>query len=295
LATYNGAQFIQDQVSSILNQQGVDVRLVIRDDGSNDGTNDLLALLARENPEHVRIVADDLGPSGSASTNFGHLLRSHVAGQDAWIALADQDDVWFPDKLARAIDQMIMSEADAYSSNLLAFDDGNRAAWMVDKAAPAKPLDYLFQGASAGCTYVMTARAVQAVQACIGKLGGTIPRHISHDWLIYACCRAENLKWLFDGAARIAYRQHALNVYGTSSGIARIVERSARLRSGWYRQHVIFLRSALQVSPAADRVLRRVERLSFSDRIWLAVHAADLRRDKRDVMQLRIALLSGLF
>ena len=296
MATFNGAVHIGDQIRSILDQRDVNVRLIIRDDGSTDATATLAAEMATLHPSRVEIMADSAGPRGSAAANFCTLLLSCSVEPGSWIALADQDDIWFPDKLACAIERMRATDADGYSSNLIAFSDDANAAWQVRKDTAQKEFDYLFQGASAGCTYVLSMRALDVVRAGLIRMGGNgVPPHASHDWLIYALCRSAGLCWTFDSRARIAYRQHSANVYGAKAGLDKMLERIQLLRSRWYRSAILWLRTTLDISPDEQKIFARVERLAPQDRLWLARRAGSFRRDRRDVRQLRLALLAGLF
>jgi len=97
LSTYNGDQFVKELVKSILGQSGVDVRLLIRDDGSTDTTLDILDLLAKSHPEIELIKATNCGVVGS----FFELLS--LAKDSDFYAFADQDDIWKPDKLISAV------------------------------------------------------------------------------------------------------------------------------------------------------------------------------------------------
>jgi rhamnosyltransferase len=295
MATFNGAAHVEDQVRTILDQRDVNVQIVIRDDGSTDATVALVEQLAACNPDRITLMSDGRGPCGSAAANFFALLSSCAVSPGEWIALADQDDIWFPDKLACAIARMRTEQTDAYSSNLIAFSDTTNNAWQVRKDAAQQPMDYLFQGASAGCTYVLSARALDVVRAAVRGLDGKVPTHASHDWLIYALCRSAGLRWSMDERARIAYRQHPANVYGTHHGLSKMLERMRMLRSSWYRNAILWVRTMLDCSPEEDQILTRVERLTWQDRLWLARRAGALRRDPRDARQLRLALLTGLF
>ena len=99
LATFNGRRWLPDQVTSILDQQGVAVQLVILDDGSTDGTVDWLGTLASTDPRVTILPADK--PSGSAARNFYRLIERADTTDADLIALADQDDVWVVGKLQR--------------------------------------------------------------------------------------------------------------------------------------------------------------------------------------------------
>ncbi|MBR7166470.1 MAG: glycosyltransferase [Bacteroidaceae bacterium] len=99
MSTYNGMQYIREQLQSIYAQQGVDLSLLVRDDGSTDGTLQLLD----EEQQAGRLSwysGKNLGPAFS----FWDLL--HNAPEAPYYAFCDQDDVWDADKLAVAVAAM---------------------------------------------------------------------------------------------------------------------------------------------------------------------------------------------
>lgn len=91
LAAYNGAAFIRQQIDSILPQLSFNDELIISDDGSTDDTNQILTYYA-SNP----IVKIYQGPGLGVVKNFEYAIG--LARGDL-IFLADQDDVWLPDKI----------------------------------------------------------------------------------------------------------------------------------------------------------------------------------------------------
>lgn len=125
MSTYNGAVHLVEQIDSILAQEGVEVTLFVRDDGSADGTLDilrsyerrgLLTLFAERNVGVVASFIDGI---------------SRVPREFPFVALSDQDDVWHPDKLRRALS--VLGEKDQgvpqlYCSEYLFCDDSLRPA-----------------------------------------------------------------------------------------------------------------------------------------------------------------------
>lgn len=95
MITYNGLQFLPEQVHSILGQLTRADELVISDDGSTDGTWDWLSSLANQDPR-VRLFRNQGRPG--VIGNFDQALR---LCQGEIIFLSDQDDRWYPDKVAR--------------------------------------------------------------------------------------------------------------------------------------------------------------------------------------------------
>ena len=88
MSTYNGENYIKEQIESIFNQKGVIVKLYVRDDGSKDRTLEILK---------------DYNVNLEKGTNIGYIksfmwLIKNVPFAD-YYALADQDDVWDEDKL----------------------------------------------------------------------------------------------------------------------------------------------------------------------------------------------------
>lgn len=295
LATFNGASHVEDQIATILTQRGVDVRVIVRDDGSTDDTPSILRRLAAASGGAVSLMEDARGATGSAATNFLAMIAAvEVEGHD-WVALADQDDIWMPDKLLRAVHQLRAQNADGYSSNLLAFSDDEASAWIIRKDQPQRRFDHLFQSASAGCTYVLSTRAVHLIARQLAALRKPVPVTISHDWLIYAACRSAGMQWVFDPVARIAYRQHGRNVYGARRGWRALPGKIALMRTHWYRRGIAWLSTFISAGSEEQQVLLHVGRLGWADRWWLIRHAHELRRDRREAQLLRLALLTGLF
>ncbi|MEH6584797.1 MAG: glycosyltransferase, partial [Halioglobus sp.] len=73
MATYNGAPYVEAQVASIQAQTLGEWRLLVRDDGSSDGTQGILERLARHD-ERITLVEDTAGSSGGAAQNFARLM-----------------------------------------------------------------------------------------------------------------------------------------------------------------------------------------------------------------------------
>ena len=97
LSTYNGERYLEEQVDSILAQDVSDLRLFVRDDGSTDGTVALLRRLERR--EDITLL---IGKNVGYTRSFLHIVRSIPRSFD-YISFSDQDDIWLPGKLSRAV------------------------------------------------------------------------------------------------------------------------------------------------------------------------------------------------
>ncbi len=291
MATFNGAAHCEDQLLSLLWQRDVDVHVYVRDDGSQDETPAIVARLARRFPGRITVIENNGIRTGSATGSFFALLDGIDLTQNDYIAFADQDDVWMPDKLCHAIASMTTYQADGYSSDLIAYHRGDNAVWMLRKAGREADLDYLFQGGSAGCTYVLSARAAQLVASVMAKVP-PLCAGASHDWIVYAICRSYRLTWFRDPGANILYRQHASNLYGARRGWRDVLAKLRLTQSGWYRDHILWLRYVIAGDGDELRVLDAIERCRAADRWWLIRHATRFRRTAQGVQQLRAAILS---
>ncbi len=98
IATYNGADVILEQLNSILPQLGEGDEVIISDDGSTDGTRELVAGIG-----DARIRTIDGPAQGSPIPNFENALR-HAQGD--YIFLSDQDDCWMEGKLQASLEKL---------------------------------------------------------------------------------------------------------------------------------------------------------------------------------------------
>ena len=109
LSTYNGEQFLAEQIKSIQEQTYKGWQLLIRDDGSTDGTRAVIEDFCRKDDRIAFINRENLQNLGVIQS-FHSLLQY----QDSdFYLFSDQDDVWLPDKIA-----MQLAEADKYDSSL---------------------------------------------------------------------------------------------------------------------------------------------------------------------------------
>lgn len=300
LATFNGRRWIEPQVDSILAQEGVDVELVVSDDGSTDATLDYLHELAARDPR-VRVLEPRGGPPG-VSANFLHLFSTHPVTDDRFVAFSDQDDVWVPGKLRRQVALLESTGADVVSSNVVSFDQQRRRRLIV-KNAPQQRWDFLFEAAGPGSTYVFT----PAMHArLVGILADLDTRDIGvHDWFLYALVRATGGRWEIDAAPLVEYRQHGDNVQGEHHGASAFRQRWDTLRSGFYRQQFVLTAEACRQVGAPhqdaewladlDSLIADLRHRDLASRARLAARWREIRRDRTEGVELAVACLLGVW
>ena len=100
LPTYNQVDFVSDSILSAVTQDYPDLQVVVRDDGSTDGTIDLILDLARQYPDRIDALVHD-GPRLGVTRNCNRIL-SRCRGE--YIAFHAGDDLWTPGKVSRQVE-----------------------------------------------------------------------------------------------------------------------------------------------------------------------------------------------
>lgn len=278
LAAYNGVNWIEAQIESILNQENVDLEIFISIDLSTDGTRSFLEKkYITNNKIHI---LNDVEKFGGAAKNFYRLIRDVDFTNFDYISLADQDDIWNLDKLFNAHTSMNKYNCNAYSSNVQAFWD-NGKEMLIDKAQDQTCCDYLFEAAGPGCTYVISLGLAIKLQEFIITKWEDVNKIELHDWLIYAFSRSHDYTWHIDKNASMRYRQHSLNQVGANRGISAKLKRFKMVKSRWYRAETIKIISILNIKAKYDFSPLLFNR-SYINNIKLLFYVSKFRRKFKD-------------
>jgi rhamnosyltransferase len=294
LASYNGAAWIGEQIQSVLAQAGVEVHLVIRDDGSSDRT---LSEIARFTASDSRVeLVSEPARSRSASQNFFALIRSQNARDFDFVALCDQDDVWDIDKLRQATDLLAESGASWYSSAVI-------AAWPtgVSRVLRQNPSitesDYLFEGAGQGCTFVLASPFYERLSAFLRAHESLTQLIHFHDWTIYALSRAWGLNWTFSPRSTMRYRQHNENDTGARASLQGVLTRVGRIRQGWYSDQLRGIAGVCETAVPDNSLIHSWHTLFHAHKDWrrrLSIVRFCLRGGRRRPADNAILVLAAL-
>jgi glycosyltransferase involved in cell wall biosynthesis len=226
LSSYNGEKYIEEQIGSILSQSGVNVQLIVRDDGSTDKTREILARLAVENSNLSFIPGENVGVIKS----FFELIR-HAQSSSPYYALADQDDVWRADKLSHAVSELRKYSSEnflLYCSAVEFVDEhlhhlGNSQRLSLDNIGFKNAL---VQNVATGCTMVLN-------DAALSKIASKLPQNcVMHDWWIYLVISAFGVV-IYDPEPTMQYRQHNQNVLGVTLSVTnKMKRRMTRILNG---------------------------------------------------------------
>ena len=223
LCTRNGAAHLGAQLHSYLAQQGVAWDLWVSDDGSTDGTRGVLERFRADHGSDRRIALIE-GPGQGGTANFLALV-GHPDLPQGPVALSDQDDVWMPHKLARALAGLAgAGEVAIYGAQSLHADAGLRLIGR-SRPPPRTPgfATALVQNVVSGHSLALSAGA-RSLAARAGS-----PDVPYHDWWLYQLVAGAGGDVVIDTEAVLYYRQHGGNAMGAHQGLRATVARLGRI------------------------------------------------------------------
>jgi glycosyltransferase involved in cell wall biosynthesis len=258
LATYQGAEYVEALVESVRRQSYDDWTLLARDDGSTDGTAEILGRLAARDGR-VRLLEGG-GPRRGAAGNFGIVLqRACDLGAD-YVFPADQDDVWREDKIGKQLQRMERSEAATVGrrpqlvySDLIVVDRGLRLIHPSFlrcsrlRRGGGRPLRTLLGRCFAlGCASLANRPLLE--------LALPLPASIaSHDWWLALCAAAAG-RIEFLPEPTLWYRRHGENSSGPAGFWAGFNPRRHSWRKRWETGYRSFRQSVCQASALQRRL-----------------------------------------
>ena len=216
MSTYNGERFLREQIDSILNQKGVNVHLLVRDDGSSDKTREILKEYEKEG--RIRWY---YGKNLGAAYSFLDLIKK--SGKEDYYAFSDQDDIWDSNKLISAVKVL-----EQYKTNeIILYSCSSRLIYQDEKVLKEnnniKPvttfIDSLIHNNNQGCTMVFGQKLKDILIQYNGK------NLLMHDDLTLKVCLALGGEVYKDVNAYMGYRQHGNNAIGVKEGLIKSLKR----------------------------------------------------------------------
>ncbi len=228
LSTYQGEKYLATQLDSIISQSYTDWTLVIRDDGSRDGTLALIKTYA-EIESRIHLLSDNLGNIKPAKS-FAALMHYALTRNENYIFFCDQDDVWQPNKLALQVN--LLNDMQAQYGNtmpLLIHSDLSVVDQRLQTIHPSflrfekisrntqAPLNtLLINNFVTGCTMGINRALLNIVTPVPDDI-------IMHDWWCALCASAMG-KIAFLNEASVLYRQHSHNSIGSQGFYGKLKE-----------------------------------------------------------------------
>ncbi|MBO6284566.1 MAG: glycosyltransferase family 2 protein [Pseudobutyrivibrio sp.] len=213
LATYNGKNYLRQQLDSLLNQTFDNFRIVVHDDGSTDGTIDILNEYRDNNPEKIELLHGQ--SCGSAKANFLWMLKKEEA--DVYF-FCDQDDVWHETKIEKSLKALgDLSEPACVFSDMWVVDENlNEISDSFIRYIGREPgntayTQILIDNPAAGCTMCFNRALRDLTVELLPKLDlENIPMH---DALVLALASITGEVKAIDEPL-VSYRQTGNNIMG---------------------------------------------------------------------------------
>jgi len=218
LSTFNGELYLADQLNSILMNHYDGLEVLARDDGSTDGTVDILNHFAQQFSWFR--ISKNSGINIGIANSYVQLLEESLHLDMRYISFCDQDDIWIGNRFSDASDHLVESIPTLLIGSLILVDKNCLPLEGARKFS--KPTNYLFSiffNQATGCALVMNKELAKLIVL-------TKPHFTSdilHDWRAY-------LLAAFFGEVKICekewvlYRQHDNNSVGYLYGMNRILK-----------------------------------------------------------------------
>ena len=257
LGYYDGNQHLRAQVTSILHQTYRHFTLFIADDCSPREID--LERLALDADDASKIRIGIRNSNLGFVRNFLQALATLEKDYD-YFAFSDQDDVWYPDKLERALKELQAfsgEEPVLYCARTMITDELCQADLNASPSFTKPPsfANALLQNIATGNSMVFNKAARDLIVQT--SRGNDV---VAHDWWSYLIIAGAGGHVLFDPEPCLRYRQHPANVIGLQDGWSDRLRRIGSMLAGSRRRHYSINFAALmnnrdRLTPENQRIL----------------------------------------
>lgn len=202
MSTYNGEQYIESQIDSLINQTYSNIEIYIRDDGSKDNTVNIIKKYQKDYKNINLIQGENLGFINS----FFYLIDSCTNAD--YYAYCDQDDVWMENKIESAVqflDKSNKNKPVLYFSNSDYYDENMNYIATAEKNKVYNFRNSLVECVTQGMTMVINEKTRSIIS-------NNKPQHcLYHDWWTYMICSGFG-EIIYDDKSLVKYRRHKKSV-----------------------------------------------------------------------------------
>lgn len=209
ISTYNGEQFIEQQLNSLFNQLDVQLTIFVRDDCSSDSTQDIL----RRYSDKITLI-ENTGSNLGVGNSFMESLYT-VGDSFDFYAFCDQDDIWLENKLFTAVSKILEKTVPAlYCSNQTLVDKDLNVIGERYKSDPnTSYLQILNNNKLTGCTMVWNKELQKVLIDPENRPSYKLLNVRIHDVWVAMVASVIGII-VYDPKSYILYRQHENNVVG---------------------------------------------------------------------------------
>ena len=230
MCTFNGEDYIEDQLDSFQCQTYQNWRLIVSDDGSTDKTLRILNQYKKKwGARKIQIVK---GPQQGFSANFMSLLQNKKYGGD-YFFLSDQDDVWMPKKIDDYLTIFNIKKVSLIGGSTVYVDNNlfKIGHSLIHKHKPSFS-NALVQSMFGGNTIAFNAKLKNEIESINSK---NAP---SYDWFLYILNTSMGNNVYYMQEPKIFYRQHQNSLVGSNTGFKKIFKRFILFYKGIMRSNI---------------------------------------------------------
>ncbi|HFU3697982.1 glycosyltransferase family 2 protein [Streptococcus suis] len=227
MSTYNGQQFLAEQIRSIQDQSYTDWTLFIRDDGSSDNTKEILKDFERQD-SRIHLIDNDKSDNLGVIKSF-HKLVNHDRAD--YYFFSDQDDVWLPNKLELSLKETKNYLADLPLMVYMDLKVVNQDLEIMTESMVKSQSHHANTELVQELTENTVTGGVAMINHALAEMWQETDDILMHDWYLALLASAFGNLVFIDQPGEL-YRQHSDNVLG-----ARTL--SKRFKK-WIRPHILF-------------------------------------------------------
>lgn len=241
LATYNGEEYLREQIDSLYSQTYSGWSLYIHDDGSTDNT---MAIINDYSSRHDNITVFDYPSRHGARDNFFSLIQAVDAD---YYFFCDQDDVWLPGKIATEMEKMHEAETASGDIPVIVHTDAyvvtrglkviSPSLWTHTNTHPEMMMSFddCVRTVVTGCTMCFN----RAAKATLVHPSATA---IMHDCWLFLCVMRVNGKAIAVHEPTMLYRQHHGNTLGARQWEKKsLIGKLRQLRTGLHDEIAYYM------------------------------------------------------
>lgn len=204
IATYNGEKYLKEQLDSLYSQTVVPDEVVVCDDCSNDRTIDILEEYHQKKGLKYYVNSSNLG----VNKNFEKSIRLCTSD---YVAICDQDDIWFPQKIETLLKKMIEVENGGpcviSSQSEFLKSKTNAKPYSVKKDSVGISATLLQAGNVQGCTLMLNKKIIDMLK----PFPASYKEVMMYDCYISFVAATCGIKYNI-GQVLMSYRHHDSNV-----------------------------------------------------------------------------------
>lgn len=190
LSVYNGEEYLEKQLDSLLSQDYEDIIITVRDDGSTDRSAEIIGRYIEKYPRKIRRITTHTN-SCTESTSFGELMKNAIIGDNnTCYAFCGRGEIWKPHKLTKEMEKMsVLRQTEGFHTPKLVCCDGEKGAEILSISAYKNLRNgkFTLKQALAECPIIGGSCLIDGAML---SLCANIPENVDYEWWIGAAAAA---------------------------------------------------------------------------------------------------------